>query len=129
MNKLKFIALTLLITFSASAFAQQKSEIVMTKSELESFLKTVADARRSQLRTKDESKAKNELAELRFQYNNQMDSRGFGNREISNYEILREIDRLNARLDYMSMGNSRTLSSGQGSNSTIVVPGGANSPS
>ena len=29
----------------------------------------------------------------------------------------------------MSMGNSRTLSSGQGSNSTIVVPGGANSPS
>ncbi|CAN5279678.1 hypothetical protein BH23BAC2_BH23BAC2_23380 [soil metagenome] len=128
MNKIKLIGLTFLMIFSTTAFAQEKSEIVMTKSELESFLKTIADARRLQIKAKDEVRAKNELAELRYQYNNRIDSRGYVNREISNYEILRELDRLNARLDYMNSRNSGMLSYGQGSSSTVVVPGGSNSP-
>lgn len=126
MNKLKLIGLTFLMIFSTTAFAQEKSEIVMTKSELESFLKTIAEARRSQIKAKNEAKAKNELDELRYQYNNRTDSRGNVNRD--NYEILRELDRLNARLDYMNSRNSGMLSNGQGSSSTVVVPGGSNSP-
>jgi outer membrane protein OmpA-like peptidoglycan-associated protein len=98
----------------------------MTKSELESFLKTIAEARRSQIKAKNEVRAKNELAELRYQYNNRIDSRGNMNRE--NYEILRELDRVNARLDYMNSRNSGMSSNGQGSSSTVVVPGGSNSP-
>ncbi len=128
MNKLKLIGLTFLMILSTTAFAQEKSEIVMTKSELESFLKTIADARRSQIKAKNEDRAKNELAELRYQYNNGIDSRRTGNRAISNYEILRELDRLNARLDYMNSRNSGILSNGKGSSSTVVVPGASNSP-
>jgi outer membrane protein OmpA-like peptidoglycan-associated protein len=128
MNKLKLIGLIFLIIFSTTSFAQEKSEIVMTKSELESFLNTIADARRSQIEAKNEDRAKNELAELRYQYNNGIDSRRTGNRDISNYEILRELDRLNARLDYMNSRNSGMLSNGKGSSSTLVVPGGSNSP-
>lgn len=127
MNKLKLIGLTFLMILSTTAFAQEESEIVMTKSELESFLKTVADAKRSQIKAKNEDRAKNELAELRYKYNNRIDSRGTGNRDIPNYEILRELDRLNARLDYMNSRNSGMLSNGQGSSSTVVVPGGSNS--
>lgn len=126
MKKLKLIGLTFLMIISTTAFAQEKSEIVMTKSELESFLETIAEARRSQIKAKNETRAKNELAELRYQYNNRIDSRGNVNRD--NYEILRELDRVNARLDYMNSRNSGMLSNGQGSSSTVVVPGGSNSP-
>ena len=123
MNKLKFFGLTLLMAVSFSTFAQEESEIVMTEAELESFLEKVANARRAQLKAKNENKSKNELSELRYQYNNQLNSRG-GNSEISNYVILREIDRLNARLDYMTGGNTGVLPTGRGSSSTVVVPGG-----
>lgn len=126
MKKLKLIGLTFLIIFSTTAYAQEKSEIVMTKSELQSFLKTIAEARRSQIKAKNEARAKNELAELRYKYNNRIDSRGNVNRD--NYEILRELDRINARLDYMSSRNAGTFSNGQGSSSTVVVPGNSNSP-
>lgn len=126
MNTLKLIGLTLVMLFSTSALAQEKSEIVMTKSELESFLNTVADARRAQLKAKNEARNKRELAELRNQYNNQNNYRG--EREISNYELLREIDRLNARIDYVTGYNGSSVSGGKGSTSTIIVPGGANNP-
>lgn len=129
MNKLKFIGLTILIVFSFSAFAQEKSEIVMTEAELESFLEKVADARRAQLKAKNVNKSKNELAELRYQYNNQLNSRGSGNSEISNYQILREIDRLNARLDYMTGATTELSPSGRGSSSTVIVPGGGSNSS
>lgn len=127
MNNLKLIGLTFVMLFSTSAIAQEKSEIVMTQSELESFLNTVAEARRAQLKARNEAKNKKELAELRSKYYNQTDARE--TREISNYEILREIDRLNARLDYATgRPDGGILSGGQGSNSTIVVPGGSNAP-
>ena len=126
MNKLKLIGLTFVMLFSTTALAQEKSEIVMTQSELESFLNKVADARRAQLKARNEAKNKRELAELRYQYNNQTDGRD-ATREISNYEILREIDRLNARLDLVTgRSNDGFIAGRQGSNSTIVVPGGSN---
>lgn len=144
MNNLKFIGLAFLILFSYTAFAQEQvqeqekeeGEIVMTESELASLLQKIAYARRAQLKAKNEVKSKNELTELRNKYNNQQHTGSYKEREISNYEILREIDRLNARLDYMATmnsGNSRMISGemqGQGSStSTIVVPGSSNAPS
>ena len=124
MNKIKSFGLTFLMMFSAATFAQEKSEIVMTESELESFLNTVAETRRAQIRAEKEEQAKTYLAELRAKYNNRSEAPA-GGRDISNYELLREIDRLNARLDYISGGNTALGPGGQGSNSTIVVPGGA----
>lgn len=128
MNKLKLLGLIIAMIFSNAVFAQEEEgEIVMTESELTSFLETVADARREQLKLRKEKKAKTELAELRYKYNDQMDPRARSYREPSNYEILRELDRLNARLDYMNNRTSEMPSSGQGSSSTIVVPGSSNS--
>ncbi|MDO5656424.1 MAG: OmpA family protein [Flavobacteriaceae bacterium] len=119
MNKIKILGLSFVLLFSASVNAQEKSEIVMTKAELESFLNTVAETRRAQIRAQKEQEAKRYLNDLRAHYKTPA-----AGQEISNYEILREIDRLNARLDLISRGNSDILQ-GRGSNSTIVVPGGA----
>lgn len=124
MNKIKSFGLTALLMFSAAGFAQEKSEIVMTKAELESFLETVAETRRAQIKAEKDKEAELYLSELRAKYNQQQQPRAM--RDISNYELLREIDRLNARLDVISGANQGYLSGGaQGSNSTIVVPGGA----
>lgn len=133
MKKLKFIGLIFLLTLSTTVFGQEESEqeesvIVMTEAELESFLKTIADERRSQMESRNKKRTKNELAELRYKYGNQINSGGVGNRDISNYEILRELDRLNARFDYMNSRFSGNLPAGQGSSSTVVVPGSSNSP-
>ena len=120
MNKIKNFGLMLLMIFSSFAYAQEKSEIVMTQSELESFLATVAETRRAQIRAQKDEKAQKYLSQLRAQYN-KGDQRKGG--DISNYELLREIDRLNARLDLMSGNASYFPSGANGSNSTIVVPG------
>lgn len=128
MKNFKIIGLTFLMLFSSVAFAQEKSTIVMTEAELESFLKTVADSRRAQLQSKKENRNKNELTELRNLYNQQRQSSVNVNREVSNYEILRELDRLNARLDLMNSGPQGFVPQGHGSSSTVVIPGGSTSP-
>lgn len=125
MNTIKSFGLTVLMMFSAAGFAQEKSEIVMTEAELESFLETVAETRRAQIRAEKEKQAQLYLSELRAKQQG-IQTQAAPIREVSNYELLREIDRLNARLDYVSGANQGYLSGGgQGSNSTIVVPGGA----
>lgn len=129
MKNLKHIGLALIMLFSAPAIAQEESEIVMTQAELESFLNTVADARRAQIKAQKEKRNQNQLTELRNKYNLQQTGVQNQTREVSNYEILRELDRLNARLDFINSGQPGYFSSGQGSNSTVIVPGGSNSPS
>lgn len=130
MKNLKLIGLSLIMLFSTATIAQEKSEIVMTQAELESFLKTVADARRAQLKAKKESRNQSELTELRSLYNQQRSIAQNHTREVSNYEILRELDRLNARIDLLNSGQQVYLPGGQqGSSSTVIVPGGSTSPS
>lgn len=130
MNNLKTIGLTFLMVFSVGAFAQEKtsnsvsndSEIVMTKAELESFLKTVADARRAQLRKAKEERKQRELAKLREEYNN-LSARHYAGNGYTNNDIIRELNRLNARIDQLS-ANRYNVVPGNGSNSsTIIVPG------
>ena len=130
MKTIKIIGLIFLMTLSANVFAQNdtdKSEIVMTEAELESFLNSVAEARRAQIKADKEANSKNELAELRMKYNNQ--NYNGRNSNVSDYEILKELARLNARVElltgYRDGGSNYYPGNGSGSNSTIVVPGGA----
>ncbi|WP_165876128.1 OmpA family protein [Mariniflexile fucanivorans] len=99
----------------------------MTKSELNSFLKTVADARRSQLNEREQRMKKQDLAELRLKYNQQPKTEmGYGN--MSNDQILRELRYLNQRIDNLS-SNNQAPSMGTRDNSTIIMPSSNSSPS
>lgn len=120
MNKIKIAGLTLLMALSSTVFAQEKSEVVMTKAELESFLEKVADARRAQLKAERQKKDKAYLSELRLR--SKKTQKGF-----SNAEVLRELDRINMRLDYMTYGTTTQYRNG-GHSSTIVVPGSNGNP-
>lgn len=120
MNKIKIIGLTFFMIFSSSIFAQEKSEIVMTKAELESFLEKVAEARRAQLKAKRQKKDDAYLSELRLRKKSSKNSR---QRNFSNAEIIRELDRINMRLDYMSYGSTTPYSGGSNS-STLIIPSG-----
>lgn len=120
--------------FSANLFAQDEktsseSEIVMTKEELKSFLATIAEARRAQLKAKKDRAAKAYLNELRLKYNNTSASRSSGN--ISNERILEELRNLNQRINLMG-GNDNDLFRSfmpRGSdNSTIIMPGNTSAP-
>lgn len=131
-NKVKTILLSVCILFSVSLAAQsdkaaEKSTIVMTKSELNSFLTTVADARRAQLNERESRRIKQDLAELRLKY--QQGSMMSGGQDVSNQQLLNEIRYLNQRIDNMSGGSnlSRPMSR---DNSTIIMPGnsGSNQP-
>lgn len=129
MNKLKRIGLTFLMIGSTQFFAQEipsekkqePGEIIMTKVELESFLKTVADARRAQLRKERDNQNQAYLMELRQKYG--QNNRHRGGNGYTDADILRELDRINYRLDRLN-GNYNAGYVPNGSNSsTIIVPG------
>lgn len=127
LNKLKTILLSFGILLSGSLFAQsekttQESTIVMTKSELNSFLSTVAEARRSQLKERENKKLKQDLAELRLKYKEQSEPQT-GNDNTSNQQILRELRYLNQRIDNLSSNSSNNMPPSMNrDNSTIIMP-------
>ncbi len=128
LNKLKAILPCVCILFSTSLFAQsekttEKNTIVMTESELTSLLKTVADARRAQLKERQSVQVKQDLAELRqnnYQQGSGIRTSGFDNG--SNQQILSELRYLNQRVDNMSQ-NSNGMPSRSRDNSTYIIPG------
>jgi outer membrane protein OmpA-like peptidoglycan-associated protein len=129
LDKLKTIVLFVCMLFSMTLFAQSeksptKSKIVMTKSELNSFLSTVADARRSQLKERENKQIKTELSELRFKNQQGNPAENYGQYNITNEQLLREIRYLNQRIDNLSPRDSRFPSMTR-DNSTIIIPGSA----
>ena len=137
-NNLKIILVSICALLSFSLFSQNEETkgegvIVMTKTELNSFLSTVAEARRAQLEKRDARDKKEYLAELRLKYENQAGYKrrlgtGSGNDNTSNQQILNELRYLNQRIDNLSSNYNRTPNSGR-DNSTIIVPGNSSSPS
>lgn len=132
LNKLKTLLLSFGILLSSSLFAQSEkttteSTIVMTQSELDSFLSTIAEARRSQLKERESKMLKEHLNELRTKYREQSEmgnrSSRFRSDDISNSEILRELRYLNQRIDNLRDNNSNRMPSNGRDNSTIIVPG------
>lgn len=157
LNNFKLTLLFLGAIFSGSIFAQNKNTsenkertIVMTKAELNSFLSTVADARRTKLKEQKRKRDKEELARLRAEYDREQgyDNRyryapsrepryrssydAYRNNNVSNQEIIRELNRLNQRMDRISdnryNGFPAMRSGGGGDRSTIIMPGGNSSP-
>ncbi len=133
--KIKIILLSLCTILSVSLFAQrekttEESTIVMTQAELNSFLSTIADARRSQLNERENKKLKEHLLELRLKYNesSELKTRSSGYGDLSNQQILRELRYLNQRMDNLSGSNSNMLPSLNRDNSTIIMPGGNTNP-
>lgn len=132
--KVKTILLSVCLLSSAGLFAQsektsEKSSIVMTKSELNSFLTTVAESRRAQLRKRENRNVKQDLAELRLQYERDSRSQGYGNNGVSNQQVLQELRYLNQRIDNLGYRNDNSgynNPSRSRDNSTIIMPGGSN---
>ena len=136
--KVKTILLSVCLLSSAGLFAQsektsEKSTIVMTKSELNSFLTTVAEARRSQLRERENKSVKQDLAELRLQYERDSRSQGYRNDGASNQQVLQELRYLNQRIDNLGYRNDNSnynpYQSRGRDNSTIIMPNGSNAGS
>ena len=127
LHKLKIVLLTLCILFSVSLFAQnekttEKSSIVMTKSELDSFLSTIAEARRAQIKERENKRVKQDLSELRLKYQQSSIVEPVRYENISNEQILRELRYLNQRIDNLS-SNNNSISPLNRDNSTIIMPG------
>ncbi|MEO8774670.1 MAG: OmpA family protein [Gelidibacter sp.] len=128
-HKFKTLLLSVCILCSVNLFAQSEkasgeSTIVMTKSELNSFLGTIADARRAQLKERENRRQKQDLAELRLKYQERPKRQIGGNDYISNEQILTELRYLNQRIDNLSSSN-RALPSQSRDNSTIIMPSNA----
>ncbi|MFD2907564.1 OmpA family protein [Flavobacterium ardleyense] len=127
--KLTTIVLALSTLFTGSLFAQsdknaEKSTIVMTKSELDSFLSTIAEARRSELKARDSRSVKQDLEALRLKYQQRNAVQSYEYAPVSNEQILRELRYINQRIDNLS-GNNSEFPSMNRDNSTVVVPGNA----
>ena len=126
-NKLKIILLSLCTVLSVSLFAQsekttKEGTIVMTKDELNSFLTTVANARRSQLKERENKRLKENLFDLRSKYYQlaKMDNRESSRYvDTSNEQILRELLYLNQRIDNLYSNNMPSMTR---NNSTIIMP-------
>ncbi len=131
LNKLKTILPCVCILFSTSLFAQsgkttEKNTIVMTKTELASLLKTVADARKAQLMERQSGQVKQDLAELRENYQQRPTMQNFGYDGGSNQQILNELRYLNQRVDNMGQNNNGAPSRNR-DNSTYILPGNSGS--
>jgi outer membrane protein OmpA-like peptidoglycan-associated protein len=131
LSSIKTIVFIVFVTFSSSLFAQsekttEKSTIVMTRSELTSFLSTVAEARRAQLDARESRRVKQDLAELRLKYRQNSETDNSGNTDISNQEILRELRYLRQRMDNMD-GNDSNFPARNRDNTTVILPGNSNS--
>lgn len=131
LRKLKIVLLSVCVLFSVSLFAQsektaEKSTIVMTKSELDSFLRTVADARRAQLKNRQSKRLKQDLTELRSKYQQNSVVQPVRYEEYSNAQIINELRYLNQRIDNMNSNGNQPQNRSR-DNSTIIVPGSSNS--
>jgi outer membrane protein OmpA-like peptidoglycan-associated protein len=129
LSKVKALILSVCILFSASLFAQsettsEKSTIVMTKTELDSFLTAVAEARRAQLKEKENKQLKQELAELRLLYPKRASETYRSANTVSNEEVLRELRYLNQRIDNLNVNNT-IPNARKSDNSTVILPGNA----
>ncbi|WP_026812388.1 OmpA family protein [Arenibacter certesii] len=132
MNKLNIILISISTLLSASLFAQSErtsdnSAIVMTKTELNSFLNTIAEARRVQNQERKRKSEKQDLAELRlkykapseYQWRPEMEPRF---NDISNQQILMELRYLNQRINDIGSNSNRTPMMGS-DRSTLIMPG------
>lgn len=123
-DKIRSIVVSICILFSVSLFAQseetsEKSTIAMTQLELNSFLSTIADARRAKLNERESEEQKKYLAELRLKYQDRSDIRT----GASDQQILRELGYLNERINDLSANNTQSPGRSR-DNSTIILPGG-----
>ena len=120
MNKYKVLGLTFLLAFGISTNAQQKNaransdkgQIVMTKDELKSFLKMVAEKRIEQIK-----KTESNNSEKVFRYDNHNNYQP-ERRVNRNGDLQHQIERVNDRLDALMLA----LIGGRGANT--IVSGG-----
>jgi outer membrane protein OmpA-like peptidoglycan-associated protein len=129
LSKIKTLVLSVCILFSVGLFAQSEktsgnSTIVMTKAELSSFLNTIAEARRSQLKERETRLLQTDLAELRLKYQQRSGMGRSGTESVSNQDILRELRYVNQRVDQMSATQNQYPSMNR-DNSTIIMPSNA----
>ncbi|MBV7440121.1 OmpA family protein [Weeksellaceae bacterium TAE3-ERU29] len=120
MNKYKVLGLTFLLAFGISTNAQQKKarvnsdkgQIVMTKDELKSFLKMVAEKRIEQI----EKMGSNNSGEV-FDYNNNYSNNYQQRGGYGNGDLARQVERVNDRLDNLMLAlmgkGSSTVVAGQ----------------
>lgn len=126
-QKIRSIMASICVLFSVGLFAQsektsEKSTIVMTQPELESFLSMIADARRSVLNERKNKQQKMYLAELRLKHQNRL---GIGSNAYENasyQNILRELRFLNERIDNLSDHTSPSTNVNR-DKSIIIMPG------
>lgn len=116
------------ILFSGSIFAQSEktsetSTIVMTQAELNSFLSTIADARRAELNEREREQQKRDLADLRLKHHEQSGMSTGGYNNVSYQQVLKELRYLNERINHLS-GYRSSPSMGR-DNSTMILPGTA----
>ena len=127
-DKIRSIVVSICILFSVSLFAQnektsKKSTIVMTQSDLTSFLSTIADARRAILNERESEQQKKYLAELRLKYQDLSALRTGAYDYASYQQILKELRYLNDRINDLS-ANTPSASRSR-DNSNIILPGNA----
>ena len=123
-----FFAFSFSQVFAQEVKTENEGTIVMTESELTSFLTTVADARRTQLKKRDSLRKKNELDQLRLKYQDG-NTRVSSNDVNSNQQVLRELRYLNNRIDDLSYSRNNSMPAARRDNSTIIVPGASSAPS
>lgn len=114
------------VLFSVGLFAQseknsEKSTIVMTQPELESFLSMIADSRRSVLKERKSKEQKMYLAELRLKHQDRSGKGSNANENESYQNILRELRYLNDRVNDLS-DNSSSSPNVNRDKSIIIMP-------
>ncbi|MGB5944262.1 MAG: OmpA family protein, partial [Leeuwenhoekiella sp.] len=134
-NVLSFSVIGLAVLLSGNLFAQsekptEESTIVMTKAELSSFLNSVAEARRAQIKAREDKQQKGELNELRLKYQERPSTQPSYQYQdnSSNQQILAELRYLNERINNLSANANRPTTNPSRDNTTIVVPGSAAVP-
>lgn len=95
----KFVAITLFFAFGQdSIFGQSNSEIVMTKSELESFLSNIANRKREQMSKRRQSLLISDQLEVHEKAPVNVDDR-----------LYREFDRINSRIDLLMLNSGNSV--------------------
>lgn len=122
----KTFVLVLLLSFSSGLFAQiektsEESIIVMKKSELNSFLSNIADARRAELAKRESLQLHQELGELRLKYQQNNNNFNGVRGNASNQEIVRELRYLRQRIDNLDENNPNFTPKNR-DDLTVIIP-------
>ena len=125
-----FMVLIFCLAFPKNVLAQNedttdKSIIVMTQSELNSFLTTIAEARRAQLKERETTTREQDLSQLRLKYNGNSQNAMRSN-TMSDDQIFREFRYLNEQIYALRSNNTLPMPATRGDNSTIIMPGSSN---